>query len=318
MHRGRARQLRDGDELIVVTDRLPGRCRTASACCSPDPTGHEPGREARPRARRCSRRCLRVPRRRRLPGRRLDRAGRRAVRRPVDRGRRRPGGDTAGIGWRERAGGAFYESVLGAVAFATASARRAGSRRRRLPAYNFFVRTERAARGRRLELDASTAARTRSSAWRCVEAGHRIVYDPERARLSHPPADVRAAHAPGRRTSAATAATSCAPIPETSARPLYFAPSAALIAGAAALAWAREAAPRAAAATALGPRRWRRDRRARSARRPRSRRRRRCCRPCCRRAHGAYGAGFLRGLVTADDRARCERRSPGSASSSRP
>ena len=159
---------------------------------------HEPGREARPGPGGGARRALRVSRRRRLSGRRLDRAGRssgsRTRRSPRSAG---PGVTPPGSGWRERAGGAFYESPFGSgglrFRFTPLGAPRDVDD---FPAYNLFVRTDelRAIGG----WDSSFYGGEDTKVCLALRrAGHRIVYDPRGARLSPSPAGLRAPLAPG-------------------------------------------------------------------------------------------------------------------------
>jgi glycosyltransferase involved in cell wall biosynthesis len=150
----------------------------------------------------------------------------------------------------ERAGGAFYESVLGS-----------GGLRYRFrpmgdvrdvddyPAYNFFVRTEalRSVRGWDSRFYGGEDTKL------CLalhEAGHRLVYDPDvlvyhhRRPLFAP--HMRQVGNVGRHRGYFVRA-----YPRTSARPIYFAPSLALLAGVAGVAWAACHPRRRRAATAL-------------------------------------------------------------------
>lgn len=148
-----------------------------------------------------------------------------------------PGVTPPGAGWRERAGGAFYESPLGS-----------GSLRYRFqpvngvrdvddfPAYNFFVRTD-ALRDIGGWASRFYGGEDTKVCLTLIEAGHRIVYDPDvvvfhhRRRLFRP--HMRQVGNVGRHRGYFVRA-----FPATSSRPIYFAPSAALVAGAAAVLWA--------------------------------------------------------------------------------
>jgi glycosyltransferase involved in cell wall biosynthesis len=196
----------------------------------------------------------------------------------------------------ERAGGAFYESPLGSGGLRYRFKPLGGVREvDDYPAYNFFVRTE---------------ALRRVGGWNsrfyggedtklCLalrEAGYRLVYDPDvivyhhRRPLFAP--HMRQVGNVGRHRGYFVKA-----FPRTSARPVYFAPSAALIAGAAAMAWAastrrrrRAAAALAVAGAAAIAAHARRDGvdSATAALLP----------IALVAGHGAYGAGFVRGLTT--------------------
>lgn len=160
-----------------------------------------------------------------------------------------PGSTPPGSGWRERAGGAFYESPFGSSGlrfrFVPLGAARDVDD---FPAYNFFVRT---------------AALREIGGWAsrfyggedtkvCLDlrrAGHRIVYDPgvlvyhHRRKVFGP--HFRQVANVGRHRGHFVRIH-----PETSRRPLYFAPSVGVAAAVVALAWAI-ADPRALVAVGL-------------------------------------------------------------------
>ena len=150
----------------------------------------------------------------------------------------------------ERAGGAFYESALGSGGLRYRF-RPLGEVREidDYPAYNFFVRTEalRSVRGWDSRFYGGEDTKL------CLalhEAGHRLVYDPDVVVYHHR----RPLFAPhmrqvgnvGRHRGYFVRA-----FPGTSARPIYFAPSLALLGGLAAVAWAASDARRGRTASVL-------------------------------------------------------------------
>jgi glycosyltransferase involved in cell wall biosynthesis len=199
---------------------------------------------------------------------------------------------------RERVGGAFYESPFGSGALRLRFTPIGGVRDvDDWPAYNFFVRTQ------ALADVGGWASRFYGGedtklCLALVQAGHRIVYDPEvvvyhfRRPVFGP--HMRQVGNVGRHRGYFFRA-----YPETSRRPIFFAPAAALLAAPAVLAWASRRRGRAArvaalaaggagaiSATAL------RD----GADAPVA-----VLLPLALAAgHGAYGAGFLRGLATTE------------------
>lgn len=162
-----------------------------------------------------------------------------------------PGVTPPGSGWRERASGAFYESPFGSGGLRfrftpLGSARDVDD----FPAYNFFVRTA--------ELRAIGGWASRFYGGEdtkvCLElhrAGHRIVYDPEVLVYHHR----RKVFGPHLRQVANVGRHRGHFVhihPETSRRPLYFAPSVGLIAAVVAVASAATAPKRLAGLAALG------------------------------------------------------------------
>lgn len=150
----------------------------------------------------------------------------------------------------ERAGGAFYESPLGSGGLRYRF-RPLGQVREvdDYPAYNFFVRTEvlRSVSGWDSRFYGGEDTKL------CLalhQAGHRLVYDPDVVVYHHR----RPLFAPhmrqvgnvGRHRGYFVRA-----FPGTSARPIYFAPSLALLGGIAGIAWAARDARRGRAATVL-------------------------------------------------------------------
>lgn len=207
-----------------------------------------------------------------------------------------PGVTPPGSPLLERAGGAFYESVLGS-----------GGLRYRFkpvgdvrdvddyPAYNFFVRTDvlRSVEGWNSRFYGGEDTKL------CLalhDAGHRLVYDP-RVVVYHHRRPLFAPHMRqvgnvGRHRGYFVRA-----YPGTSARPIYFAPSLALLGGLAGLAWAartRRRRRRATGLAALGAAAiWEHARRdgvdgAAAALLP----------AALVAGHGAYGFRFLQGLTT--------------------
>jgi glycosyltransferase involved in cell wall biosynthesis len=207
-----------------------------------------------------------------------------------------PGVTPPGSSLRERLGGAFYESRLGS-----------GSLRHRFrpengmrdiddwPAYNFFVRTDvlRSIGGWASRFYGGEDTKVCLA---LVQAGHRIVYDPAvivyHFRRPMFRAHMRQVGNVGRHRGYFVRA-----FPETSARPLYFAPSLALLAAPVVLAWAlrrRERLVRVGAAAAAGA-----GGIAVSALRDGEGGAVAALLPAALVAgHAAYGAGFLRGLAT--------------------
>lgn len=162
-----------------------------------------------------------------------------------------PGVTPPGSGWRERASGAFYESPFGS-----------GGLRFRFtplgevrevddfPAYNLFVRRDelRAIGG----WDSSFYGGEDTKVCLALRrAGHRIVYDPDvlvyhhRRRVFGP--HLRQVANVGRHRGHFVRI-----FPETSRRPLYFAPALGLVAALAAVAWSATEPSRIAALAALG------------------------------------------------------------------
>lgn len=150
----------------------------------------------------------------------------------------------------ERAGGAFYESALGSGSLRYRFRPLGGVREvDDYPAYNFFVRTEalRSVRGWNSRFYGGEDTKL------CLalhEGGYRLVYDPQvlvyhhRRPLFTP--HMRQVGNVGRHRGYFVRA-----FPGTSARPIYFAPSLALLGGVAAAAWAVRDARRSRAAAVL-------------------------------------------------------------------
>lgn len=147
-----------------------------------------------------------------------------------------PGLTPPGSRWRERAGGAFYESRLGSGSLryrfvAEEPAREVDD----YPAYNFLVRTSalRAVGGWGTKF---YGGEDTAMCLALVESGHRIVYDPRVVVYHHRRAIFRdhmhQVGNVGRHRGYFVRA-----YPRTSARPLYFLPSAALLAGLSAVGW---------------------------------------------------------------------------------
>ena len=148
-----------------------------------------------------------------------------------------PGVTPPGSSWRERAGGAFYESPFGSGSlrfrFAPLGAARDVDD---FPAYNFFVRTAvlRAIGGWASRFYGGEDTKV------CLDlrrAGQRIVYDPE-VLVYHHRRTVFAAHLRQVANVGRHRGHFVRIHPETSRRPLYFAPSAGLVVAIAALGWA--------------------------------------------------------------------------------
>ncbi|HVL97136.1 MAG TPA: glycosyltransferase family 2 protein [Solirubrobacteraceae bacterium] len=207
-----------------------------------------------------------------------------------------PGVTPPGSPWRERVGGAFYESSLGSGPLRYRFVADGGVRDvDDFPAYNFLVRTQ-ALRdvggwGTKFYGGEDTAV--------CLalhERGHRIVYDPEvvvfhhRRPIFRP--HMRQVGNVGRHRGYFVRA-----YPKTSLRPVYFAPSLALVAAAATAAWAlprprrRRALAAAAAAGWAGVA-------AHAVREGQDPPVAAGLPAALAAGHGAYGWGFLRGLVT--------------------
>ncbi len=164
-----------------------------------------------------------------------------------------PGLTPPGSSWRERAGGAFYESKLGS-----------GSLRIRFravgpatdvddwPAYNFFARTSslRDIGGWASEFYGGEDTKVCLA---LVEAGQRIVYDPGVVVFHHRRPILRA-HVAQLMNVGRHRGYFVRRYPRTSAKPQYFAPSAALVAGVSIAAWglsSRRRARRLAAASGV-------------------------------------------------------------------
>ncbi len=207
-----------------------------------------------------------------------------------------PGVTPPASGLRERVGGAFYESPFGSGAlrhrFTPLGEVRESDD---LPAYNFFVRAE------VLKRIGGWASRFYGGedtklCLTLVRAGHRIVYDPavlvyhHRRPIFRP--HMRQVANVGRHRGFFIRA-----YPETSRRPIYFVPSAMLVATPLLLAWAARRRGRTLAVAALSTA----GAGAVSARALRD-----GANPAVAAllplalaaGHGAYGAGFLRGLLT--------------------
>ena len=207
-----------------------------------------------------------------------------------------PGLTPPGSPYLERLGGAFYESVLGS-----------GGLRHRFvaegdvrdtddwPAYNFLVRTE-ALRAIGGWATSFYGGEDTAVCLALHNAGHRLVYDPEvvvyhfRRRAFAP--HMKQVGNVGRHRGFFVRA-----YPETSRRPIYFAPSAALVGGFAALLWAAPDASRrralAATAAAIGA-----GVVAQGVREGQDPAVAAGLPAILAAGHGAYGWGFLRGLAT--------------------
>jgi glycosyltransferase involved in cell wall biosynthesis len=203
-----------------------------------------------------------------------------------------PGVTPPGSPLAERVGGAFYESRFGSGALAYRFRPLGGVREvDDFPAYNLFIRTDAL---RAIGGWASTfyGGEDTKVCLELVRAGRRIVYDPavlvyhHRRPVSRP--HMKQVRNVGRMRGYFTRA-----FPETSMRPLYFAPSAALLAAPLVLAWAVRRPVRlallgaGAGAVTVSALRDGEDP-AVAALLPLA----------LAAGHGAYGAGFLRGLFT--------------------
>ena len=147
-----------------------------------------------------------------------------------------PGVTPPGSTWRQRAGGAFYESKLGS-----------GSLRIRFraegpvrdvddwPAYNFFARTS-ALRDVGGWASDFYGGEDTKVCLALVEAGKRIVYDPD-VLVFHHRRPIFGAHLAQLMNVGRHRGYFVRRYPRTSAQPQYFAPSAALVAGATLVAW---------------------------------------------------------------------------------
>lgn len=209
-----------------------------------------------------------------------------------------PGVTPPGAPLRERLGGAFYESPFGS-----------GGLRHRFtplgpvrdvddhPAYNLFIRTA-ALRDVGGWASRLYGGEDTKLCLALVEAGHRIVYDPSVVVLHHRRpvfrAHMRQVANVGRHRGWFVRA-----YPETSRRPLYFGPSAALVTAPALAAWAARRRRRAtalgavaAAGTAAVI--------AQSLRDGQERKVAAGLPVVLAAGHAAYGAGFLRGLLLTD------------------
>lgn len=206
-----------------------------------------------------------------------------------------PGVTPPGSSLPERLGGAFYESPLGS-----------GSLRYRFvpvgevreiddfPAYNFFVRSDalRAVGGWASRFYGGEDTKLCLA---LLEAGHRMVYDPEVV-VNHFRRPVFRSHMRQVRNVGRHRGYFVRVHPRTSARPLYFAPALALLAAPVVAAWAASSPRRGTAAIAAGAAGWlgisalaRRDGAdpAVAALLP----------IVLAAGHAAYGAGFLHGLL---------------------
>lgn len=196
---------------------------------------------------------------------------------------------------RERVGGAYYESPFGSGSLRHRFVRIDGLREvDDWPAYNFFVRTD-VLRGIGGWATKYYGGEDTKVCLELIEAGYRILYDPD-VLVYHFRRPIFREHMRqvgnvGRHRGYFVRA-----FPRTSAMPLYFAPSALVLAAPAAVAWAATSRRRAAAAAvvagagALLPAlRARRDGHdlAVSALLP----------AALAAGHGAYGVGFIRGLL---------------------
>lgn len=205
-----------------------------------------------------------------------------------------PGVTPPQSGWRARAGGEFYESPFGSGSLRYRFRPQGGVRDvDDFPAYNFFVRTEVlrgiGGWGSRLYGGEDTFV-----CLSLVERGHRIVYDPE-VLVFHHRRDVFRPHLRQVANVGRHRGNFVRRYPRTSARPIYFAPSAALLTGAAALPWVARRRARAASLMALIAAGWltatvwalgdRRDPAVAVA-----------LPAVVAASHAAYGAAFLRGL----------------------
>lgn len=162
-----------------------------------------------------------------------------------------PGVTPPGSGWRERAGGAFYESPFGSGGLRfrftpLGPARDVDD----FPAYNFFVRTEelRAIGGWASSFYGGEDTKVCLALRR---AGHRIVYDPQ-VLVYHHRRQVFGPHLRQVANVGRHRGHFVRILPETSRRPLYFAPALGLIGGLAAIAWSARRPGRAAGLAALG------------------------------------------------------------------
>jgi hypothetical protein len=198
----------------------------------------------------------------------------------------------------ERLGGAFYESSFGSGGLRYRFHPVGGVRDvEDFPAYNFFVRTEvlRSVGGWASRFYGGEDTKLCLT---LVEAGHRIVYDPEvvvyhfRRPMFRP--HMRQVANVGRHRGWFVRA-----FPRTSRQPLYFAPAGALVAAPAVVAWAARRPARMRGLLGLGIAAWAliSGRALQEGQDPAVA----ALLPLGLAAgHAAYGAGFLRGLVTTE------------------
>jgi glycosyltransferase involved in cell wall biosynthesis len=207
-----------------------------------------------------------------------------------------PGLTPPGSSLRERVGGAFYESPLGSGGLRYRFVREGGVREvDDFPAYNFFVRTE-ILRGLGGWNSRFYGGEDTKVCLDLVKAGYRIVYDPDvvvyHFRRPIFRSHMRQVGNVGRHRGYFVRA-----FPQTSARPLYFAPAVALLAAPLVLAWASRSSTRLAgvgAVTVAGGAGI-----AASALRGGHDGAVAALLPAALAAgHAAYGAGFVRGLLT--------------------
>jgi glycosyltransferase involved in cell wall biosynthesis len=135
-----------------------------------------------------------------------------------------PGITPPGSGWRERASGAFYESPLGSGRLRFRFVALGGVREvDDLPAYNFFVRTEalRAIGGWQSRFYGGEDTKTCLD---LVRAGHRLVYDPDVV-VYHHRRPILGPHLRQVGNVGRHRGYFARTLPETSRRPLYFAPT---------------------------------------------------------------------------------------------
>lgn len=209
-----------------------------------------------------------------------------------------PGVTPPGSPLLERAGGAFYESPLGSGGLRYRFAPQGEARDvDDYPAYNFLVRTE-VLRGIGGWATKFYGGEDTKVCLELVRAGHRIVYDPAvvvyHFRRPIFRGLMRQVGNVGRHRGYFVRA-----FPETSARPLYFAPSAALLAAPVVLAWATRSRRRLGvlatlSAVAVG------GASVSALRAGHDVGTAALLSPALVAGHAAYGAGFLRGLVTAE------------------
>lgn len=209
-----------------------------------------------------------------------------------------PGITPPGRPFRERLGGAFYESRLGSGGLRYRFVADGGVRDvDDYPAYNFVVRTDalRSVGGWATRFYGGEDTKV---CLELVRRGHRIVYDPAVVVYHHRRPVfgglMRQVANVGRHRGFFVRA-----FPETSARPLYFAPAAALIGAPLYVGWAARRPARRrilAALSALGVAAvW-----ATGVREGHGRMETALLPAALAAGHGAYGAGFLRGLVSGE------------------
>jgi glycosyltransferase involved in cell wall biosynthesis len=147
-----------------------------------------------------------------------------------------PGITPPGSGFRERAGGAFYESPLGSASLRNRFAQVGEAvDTEDWPAFNFFVRTD------VLEAVGGWASRFYGGedtklCLMLVEAGHRIVADPELV-VFHARRPIFASHMRQVGNVGRHRGWFVHKFPRTSAKPVYFAPALALVFGPLLAAW---------------------------------------------------------------------------------